>query len=276
MRLLQERAKLFDADFRWLALALNGARVMHPFFLTAWVFPPDHWHAIGATVYPLTVSLVMKSVKTSSIILMNRRRAESGELWEARFPSLGSGQAFDRGPARREEYNGKVEYIHLNPARAGLEQHPQDWRWSGVNEYSGVSAAEQKQRCGLTIDRVRMPSDPRTRIDRRRLSVVEAQAADLNNGGPRYRLPAQTSPHIYLLPLADSTGQFREVWASPDGKFSLGQIPPGDYQVLAFDRPQPELEYRNEEAMRKYDSREIRLLPGQNLHLQLHMILGSE
>lgn len=94
--------------------------------------------------------------------------------------------------------------------------------------------------------------------------------------GPSLAPTAQTSPHIYLLPLADSTGQFREVWASPDGKFSLGQIPPGDYQVLAFDRPQPELEYRNEEAMRKYDSREIRLLPGQNLHLQLHMILGSE
>jgi beta-xylosidase len=58
----------------------------------------------------------------------------------------------------------------------------------------------------------------------------------------------------------------------------LAQIPPGDYQILAFDRPQPELEYRNEEAMRKYESREqeIRLLPGQNARLRVHMILGSE
>lgn len=89
---------------------------------------------------------------------------------------------------------------------------------------------------------------------------------------------SQTQPHVYLVPLPHSTGQFREIWASPDGKFSSGQIPPGDYRIWAFDRPQPELEYRNEEAMRKYNSpgREIRLLPGQKLHLQLHMVLGSE
>ena len=92
------------------------------------------------------------------------------------------------------------------------------------------------------------------------------------------RTPAAQPPHIYLIPSPDSTGQFREAWASPDGTFSLAQIPPGDYQILAFDRPQPELEYRNEEAMRKYESREqeIRLLPGQNARLRVHMILGSE
>ena len=92
------------------------------------------------------------------------------------------------------------------------------------------------------------------------------------------RTPAAQPPHIYLIPSPDSTGQFREVLASPDGTFSLAQIPPGDYQVLAFDRPQPELEYRSQEAMRKYESREqeIRLLPGQNARLRVHMILGSE
>lgn len=84
--------------------------------------------------------------------------------------------------------------------------------------------------------------------------------------------------HIYLIPLHDSTGQFRELWASPDGHFSLGQIPPGDYQVLAFDRPQPELEYNNEEAMRKYHAQErvIRLVAGQREQLRLRMILGND
>jgi hypothetical protein len=63
-----------------------------------------------------------------------------------------------------EEYNEKVEYMHLNPVKAGLVERPQDWRWSSFNEYAGVSAEEQKERCGLTIDRVSMPSDPRARI----------------------------------------------------------------------------------------------------------------
>ena len=152
MRLLKDRGKLADADFHKMALAFNRVRVMHPFYLSAWVFLPDHWHVICAPVYPLSISLLVKSVKTSSMILINRRRAESGKLWQARF--------FDRALRTVKEYNEKVEYIHLNPVKAGLVRRSQDWPWSSVNEYSGMSAVEQKRRCGLTIDRVRMPSDP--------------------------------------------------------------------------------------------------------------------
>ena len=84
------------------------------------------------------------------------RRGAEGELWQARF--------FDRALRTVKEYNEKVEYIHMNPVRPGLVSRPQDWRWSSFNEYAGTTSDEQKQRCGLVIDRVRMPSDPRTRI----------------------------------------------------------------------------------------------------------------
>ena len=155
VRLLKERPQLVDADFHWLAVACHRARILYPFFLTAWVFLTDHWHAICGPTYPLTISLVMKSIKTSSTILINRGRAESGELWQGRF--------FDRALRTVKEYNEKVEHIHLNQVMAGLVQRPQDWQWSSVNEYSGVSATERNCWCGLTIDRVKMPSDPRTR-----------------------------------------------------------------------------------------------------------------
>ncbi len=156
VRLLKERTRLVDADFGFLALAFNRARMMHPFFLTAWVFLPDHRHSICAPVHPLTISLVMKSIKTSGMILTNRQRHETGKLWQGRF--------FDRALRTVKEYNEKVEYIHLNPVKAGLVCRPQDWRWSSLKEYSGVSATEQERRCGLTIDRERMPSDPRTLV----------------------------------------------------------------------------------------------------------------
>jgi putative transposase len=156
VRLLKRRAKLIEADFALLARAFNRARALHPFYLTAWVFLPDHWHVICAPVYPATISLAMKSVKQSSMSAINRRRGVEGELWQPRF--------FDRALRTVKEYNEKVEYIHLNPVRAGLVSRPQDWKWSSHNEYAGVTAAEQKSRCGLTIDRVRMPADPLTRI----------------------------------------------------------------------------------------------------------------
>jgi len=45
-----------------------------------------------------------------------------------------------------------------------LASRPEDWRWSSYNEYAGMSAEEQKRRCGLIVDRVRIPSDVRERI----------------------------------------------------------------------------------------------------------------
>ena len=101
----------------------------------------------------------MKSVKQSSMSAVNQRRGAEGELWQPRF--------FDCALRSVKEYNEKVEYIHLDPVRAGLVSRPEDWSrpaGSSHNEYAGTSANQQKERCGLIVDRVRMPSDPRARI----------------------------------------------------------------------------------------------------------------
>ena len=156
VRLLKRRAKLTEPDFVLLARAFNRARGLHAFYLTAWVFLPDHWHCICAPQYPATISLAMKSVKQSSTSAINQRRDTEGELWQPRF--------FDRALRTVKEYNEKVEYLHLNPVRAGLVHRPQDWRWSSFNEYAGMSAEAQKERCGLIIDRATIPADPKARI----------------------------------------------------------------------------------------------------------------
>jgi len=95
-------------------------------------------------------------VKQSSMSAVNQRRGADGELWQPRF--------FDRALRSVKEYNEKVEDIHLNPVRAGFVSRPEGWRRSSYNEYAGMSADEQTGRCGLIVDRVRMPSDPRARI----------------------------------------------------------------------------------------------------------------
>jgi putative transposase len=156
VRLLRRRGKFTEPNFALLARAFDRARALHPFYLTAWVFLPDHWHCICAPVHPVTISLAMKSVKQSSMRAVNQCRGASGELWQPRF--------FDRALRTVKEYNEKVEYTHLNPVRAGLVSRPEDWRWSSYNEYAGMSAEEQNKRCRLIVDRVRMPSDARARI----------------------------------------------------------------------------------------------------------------
>lgn len=84
--------------------------------------------------------------------------------------------------------------------------------------------------------------------------------------------------YIYCVPLADSTGQFREARVGRDGKFDLQQVPPGAYRVMAFARPQSEMEYHNREAMRAYDTmgQVIRVSAGQKESVRLPLLSGNE
>jgi len=91
---------------------------LHAFYLTAWVFLPDHWHCIAAPHFPATISHIVKSVKQSSLAGINRGRSAQGELWQSRF--------FDRALRNVKDYNETLEYIPLNPVRAGLVSQPQE------------------------------------------------------------------------------------------------------------------------------------------------------
>jgi len=83
--------------------------------------------------------------------------------------------------------------------------------------------------------------------------------------------------HVYCIPVADSSGRFSEIWVRPDGSFVSQGLAPGTYRVLAFDQVQGEIEYRNPEAMRAYDSKGqvVRVAGGQRERVQLQLISTS-
>ena len=62
------------------------------------------------------------------------------------------------------EHNEKVEYIHLNPVRAGLVRRAEEWPWSSVHDYAGSVQGPVATPSGLRIDRVVLPADEQTRI----------------------------------------------------------------------------------------------------------------
>jgi len=64
---------------------MQARREEHRFHLTAWVFLPDHWHAILGPRYLKGIPLVMESVKVSSTRQINAARGELGRLWQGRF-----------------------------------------------------------------------------------------------------------------------------------------------------------------------------------------------
>ena len=155
-RVLPCRRSLDEREFQCLARVLRERREKYHFLLTAWVFLPDHWHAILFPRSPVTVSLVMESIKVGSTLRINGGRKESGLLWQPRF--------FDRALRTVKEYHEKVKYIHLNPVKAGLATRPEEWPWSSVHDCTGSTNSAPVTPSGLGFDRVVLPADERTRI----------------------------------------------------------------------------------------------------------------
>ena len=155
-RISRRRQALSESEFACLASVIRARRQKYRFLLTAWVFLPDHWHAVLCPQSPLTVSRVMEAIKVGSTLRINAARKEEGPLWQSRF--------FDRALRTPEEYAEKVDYIHHNPVKAGLVERPDEWKWSSCCEYTEIDPEEQERRCGLKVDRVRLPADERARI----------------------------------------------------------------------------------------------------------------
>jgi REP-associated tyrosine transposase len=155
-RVLKHRAPLQESDLHLLANVIRERRDHSHFFLTAWVFLPDHWHAIIFPRFPLTISRVMETIKVASTLRLNGGRHQPGLLWQRRF--------FDRALRTVKDYNEKVAYIHLNPVKAGLVRRAEDWPWSSAREYTGTLRETRTRHNVLPIDRMLLPADSHTRI----------------------------------------------------------------------------------------------------------------
>jgi hypothetical protein len=83
--------------------------------------------------------------------------------------------------------------------------------------------------------------------------------------------------YVYCVPLPGGSGQFQQFGVSSDGKFTSQEMAPGTYRVLAFERPQPMLPYRDAEAMRPYESQGqvVNLISGQIQHLEVALSSGA-
>jgi hypothetical protein len=109
-------------------------------------------------------------------------------------------------------------------------------------------------------------------------SLTNVRAAENASANPihpgRWLAPA----YIYFVPQPGTTGQFLQTQADTEGKFSSPNLAPGKYLVLAFQKQQQNLPYRDTEAMQAYESkgRTVQLAPGQKEKLDLQIISSSE
>jgi hypothetical protein len=83
---------------------------------------------------------------------------------------------------------------------------------------------------------------------------------------------------VFCYPIESEVGRLVQGFAGADGKFSIQNLPPGRYLVLAFSTPNQNLEYRNQEVLRQYESKGtiVTLEPGQKAEVKLSVLTEDE
>jgi REP-associated tyrosine transposase len=142
---LRTRLRFADADYKCLADSLAIVRARRGYLLAGYVFMPDHWHALILPTPTDTIDLIMNGIKTTAARKVNRQRVTRGPLWHSRY--------FDRIMRTVKELHETLEYMHLNPVRAGLVSEPGLWPWSSYNCFGGSGSRP------LEVDNLNLPPE---------------------------------------------------------------------------------------------------------------------
>ena len=83
---------------------------------------------------------------------------------------------------------------------------------------------------------------------------------------------------IFCIPIGNDNAGIVQTAGVVDGKFALQNLAPGRYLVLAYRTFTPQLEYRNEEILREYESKGtmVTLEPGKKAQVTVSKVMGDE
>jgi len=126
------REQIFLQQENWLFFLTKVRQYFRPNLIDiiAYCLMPNHYHML---VYLKTDQIsreVMQPFTTSYVKAINKQHGRVGPLFQSRFQA----KHVDSGPYLAE----LTRYIHLNPVRAGLVDHPENWPYSSYNEYIGL------------------------------------------------------------------------------------------------------------------------------------------
>jgi putative transposase len=126
------RQPIFFCTANWGFFIQKMRHYLQPELITvlAYCLMPNHYHFL---VYLLTDDIGNKAMQpfgTSYVKAVNRQQGRVGPLYQGPFK------------AKHVDNDGYLahltRYIHLNPVRAGLVDHPADWPYSSYTDYVGL------------------------------------------------------------------------------------------------------------------------------------------
>lgn len=111
-----------DEDYRFYLDWLKEYAEKSGCLIHAYVLMTNHVHLLLSSTTRDGVGTLMKAQGQRYVQYVNRTYGRSGTLWEGRFRSC---------LTQEESYLLACQrYIELNPVRAGIVEHPAEYRWS--------------------------------------------------------------------------------------------------------------------------------------------------
>jgi len=94
------------------------------YFLHEFVLMPDHLHVLITPSCINSLEKLMQFIKGGSSYRIHQQREQKLDLWHAGF--------HDWTIRDNADWKAKAQYIRLNPVKAGLVGHPEDWPYSSA------------------------------------------------------------------------------------------------------------------------------------------------
>ena len=156
-----------DAWRKYLARSIDAAAEELGFQLTAFVFMPEHVHLLVLPTRPETTAedissfLIKLKVPCSQQIKADLERNGSRLLslltirdrpGHSAFRYWQEGPGYDRNLNNEQSVLAAINYIHMNPVRRNLVDHPRKWKWSSARWY-----LSDRQEIDLDLPRIHSP-----------------------------------------------------------------------------------------------------------------------
>ena len=146
---------------KYFVEALDLARKKHKIHIWAFVIMTEHAHVL---IWPecanYSMGSILKTIKQSVARKAVRYLREENPAGlkllatghkESPYRFWMDGGGYDRNVHSFNTLRNMVDYIHENPARRGLVEYAEDWRWSSLGEWSDEGSGP------IRIDRVSFP-----------------------------------------------------------------------------------------------------------------------
>lgn len=129
----KERIFFCNKDYEDYLQLLQESKKLYELEVHAYSLMPNHYHLLIRTPQG-NISRIMRHIDGVYTQRINKRHIYDGSLFRGRYKSIIIGG---------ENYLKKLlQYIHMNPVKAGISKKPEDHRWTSHRVYLGQDQRE--------------------------------------------------------------------------------------------------------------------------------------